>query len=831
MAQKLLFSRLSQCMLCVCMLMFSLTTFAAPPRWIKHLPKADNDTYRYVVESATAASEDAAHNKAMGLVIQHSIMSIGLPFNSRDVETAINTGKLQSMVSEFKIPINEVCRYRQPLEGGGVRVYVLFQVAVAGNIEVVFTEFNNCGSVGDDVAGSISMRPDNWALYEMDTYFSAFEEMEMETDSDANSFKTHMEATARQALVNDLALTDSSLIQLIKTKYHSHKQEGYAVAYIERKWVTDRYSDVIEEELDICYSLLDNADAYIAEGNTGEAKSLLMRTKDQVAALEPKISFMNAYAASRTVERYVEDSKDLKKQINDKMILTAGTSQKAKEDKVFEYIKTGQDVLSKQMVGDALRYFYAAQLLLADIPNNNHISVQEEGMAEKQNANLYLQNKITQILKNVQVTCDGYFPGSGTEIKLSFRYDGTPITNLNFAYNANTGWSDVYSVQNGWSAIFLPEANKPSTIHIRLEYRYADEANFDAELPLLMEKYQSRFDYDMSAKSIVPVVNTTIEIAKSVTIAESKNSTDITQNYVANKVEELEHKVSTIDSTAYQAKIVKVCEAIRTQTYDSVFSLFTMDGYDQFERLIRYGKARVLTLEGCRYVRLGEDIQCRSIPMSFSFSKGKQQLENVVFTFNNTGRIDGVQFALEERSARNIMGNTDIDEVSRLTLINFMENYKTAFALKRLDYIESIFSDNAVIITGRVLKPSEQNLEMKNAQFAMKDQVVFNNVVLTRMSKEQYMKRLKNSFASKEWINIKFGSTTVDQSKQQDTYGIRLVQDYSSNNYGDHGYLFLLIDATEKDAPTIRVRTWQPETAGGQPFTMDDYDLLTGGSM
>mgnify|MGYP003305605805 FL=1 len=71
----------------------------------------------------------------------------------------------------------------------------------------------------------------------------------------------------------------------------------------------------------------------------------------------------------------------------------------------------------------------------------------------------------------------------------------------------------------------------------------------------------------------------------------------------------------------------------------------------------------------------------------------------------------------------------------------------------------------------------------------------------------------------------------MDQSKQQDTYGIRLVQDYSSNNYGDHGYLFLLIDATEKDAPTIRVRTWQPETAGGQPFTMDDYDLLTGGSM
>ncbi|MEE0951299.1 MAG: hypothetical protein U0L62_03700, partial [Paludibacteraceae bacterium] len=99
----------------------------------------------------------------------------------------------------------------------------------------------------------------------------------------------------------------------------------------------------------------------------------------------------------------------------------------------------------------------------------------------------------------------------------------------------------------------------------------------------------------------------------------------------------------------------------------------------------------------------------------------------------------------------------------------------------------------------------------------------------TRMSKEQYIKRLKNSFASKEWINIKFGGTTIDPSVQADTYGIRLVQDYSSNNYGDHGYLFLLVDATDKENPTIRIRTWQPETEGAQPFSMDDYDLLTSG--
>ena len=39
-----------------------------------------------------------------------------------------------------------------------------------------------------------------------------------------------------------------------------------------------------------------------------------------------------------------------------------------------------------------------------------------------------------------------------------------------------------------------------------------------------------------------------------------------------------------------------------------------------------------------------------------------------------------------------------------MILISFLENYKTAYALKRLDYISSIFDDDALIITGRVLK-------------------------------------------------------------------------------------------------------------------------------
>ena len=59
-----LFSRFSvltrYVMVCV-LLSMSVIALSAPPRWLRYLPKAGNDTYRYVVESATATSEDAAY--------------------------------------------------------------------------------------------------------------------------------------------------------------------------------------------------------------------------------------------------------------------------------------------------------------------------------------------------------------------------------------------------------------------------------------------------------------------------------------------------------------------------------------------------------------------------------------------------------------------------------------------------------------------------------------------------------------------------------------------------------------------------------------------------
>ena len=67
MMQNLLRSCFTKWLLLAYVVICPLAADASVPRWVKHHPKSDNGTYRYVVESATAASEDAAYNKAMGL--------------------------------------------------------------------------------------------------------------------------------------------------------------------------------------------------------------------------------------------------------------------------------------------------------------------------------------------------------------------------------------------------------------------------------------------------------------------------------------------------------------------------------------------------------------------------------------------------------------------------------------------------------------------------------------------------------------------------------------------------------------------------------------------
>ena len=54
-----------------------------------------------------------------------------------------------------------------------------------------------------------------------------------------------------------------------------------------------------------------------------------------------------------------------------------------------------------------------------------------------------------------------------------------------------------------------------------------------------------------------------------------------------------------------------------------------------------------------------------------------------------------VAFGLNKPAVDDIMNRGAWSDEARKVMINFLESYKTAYALKRLDYISSIFSNDA----------------------------------------------------------------------------------------------------------------------------------------
>lgn len=112
----------------------TLITFAQDkPGWIFTKPKPSNNTYLYVVESATGTTELEARNQTFARVFQSTAMRIGQPINSDEINKAVQSGKSFDVISaQYNIPINKVCEYTEKATEG-YRVYVLCQVAKTGN--------------------------------------------------------------------------------------------------------------------------------------------------------------------------------------------------------------------------------------------------------------------------------------------------------------------------------------------------------------------------------------------------------------------------------------------------------------------------------------------------------------------------------------------------------------------------------------------------------------------------------------------------------------------------------------------------------------------------
>ena len=184
--------------------------------------------------------------------------------------------------------------------------------------------------------------------------------------------------------------------------------------------------------------------------------------------------------------------------------------------------------------------------------------------------------------------------------------------------------------------------------------------------------------------------------------------------------------------------------------------------------------------------------------------------------FNAAGQITGVRFAAEKTTYDKIMrssgGQAVTDEARRRTILGFVENYRNYYIEMNLDAIKQIFDDNALIITGRVIKVANKN-KGDNNKMSVSKQTTYR-----KQNKAEYMQSLQTLFKNTACIQLEFdydGVSVVQDKSKPYIYGVTLKQYWNSKNkagkhYSDEGYLFLVWDFSDEENPKIHVRTWQP---------------------
>lgn len=221
----------------------------------------------------------------------------------------------------------------------------------------------------------------------------------------------------------------------------------------------------------------------------------------------------------------------------------------------------------------------------------------------------------------------------------------------------------------------------------------------------------------------------------------------------------------------------------------------------------------------CRCLKTSNGYQVRGIPVDILAADGDEARQEFTINFDTEGTISNVAIAIEMNRYEELMAQkqSDLDYARRQIIVDFIENFRTAYNRKDNAMLNSVFSDKALIITGRVVK------EKPNSDLT---RLTLNNnrVVYIKQTKQEYLTKLAQVFKTVKFINVKFSDIEiVEHPKFDSIYGVTLKQSWRTDRYHDEGYLFLMIDFRDSDNPLIQVRTWQPyKDAAGNIVTQKD---------
>lgn len=472
------------------------------------------------------------------------------------------------------------------------------------------------------------------------------------------------------------------------------------------------------------------------------------------------------------------------------------------------------ECLAEKRLDMALQYYYASYSLIRSVQHPNEVLDDNGKMLIAE-----IPMKIRDILQGITVT----FKEKEDDIyvDLLFFYKGEPISSLDFEYNDGRSFCPS-RVNRGNGSLQMIEGYQGDFYHIRIEYEYMGQWRGDEEMESVMNVLTKRvFKEATHTIKAQPGAHSQRETGD-VTVSSKRKHTasqlSFEQMQSAAQVQ-LNPSESQLVSEkySYEQTYNQVLSAIKARKYSDVMDCFTLEGLDVFNRLIAYGSGRVVGEPNVYFFKGTQGkVAARGLRMSFTFPFGKDSkqtyVEDVIFYFNKDAKIENIAFGIGEQSTNDIISRKGgaWNDIAKESVLEFLENYKTAYCLERLEYIKTLFSDESVIIVGNVAKAVPTSTSNVEKQISIGGQQV---VTYNRYTKDQYIERLEKVFNRNAFVNIKFTHNNIqflEKFQDRKIYGIMIGQEYNSSTYADMGFLYLIVDMTNRDEPTIIVRTWEP---------------------
>ncbi len=441
-------------------------------------------------------------------------------------------------------------------------------------------------------------------------------------------------------------------------------------------------------------------------------------------------------------------------------------------------------------IGSALKYYYFVMILMNSLPEER---IEYNGI----NYHVEVPNHINNIMRNISFSYKSREKISDSEdhLLITMNYQNKPISFLRFSFWDGSNQVTIEGTDGQAILSLFGSSRNFDKLEINTEYQFYDSRN---EIKVISDLWDvvkhPEFKNNFSL------------LLKNQKIQDDKNDLDKNVKTPFTMTECPQNIRTKIENQAND-----FINLINSNNSNAIQKAYANDSYllNNISNLIKYNRIRVASNQNDLQINKTYDgWELRGLCVSSKYpSVQKQNTDYLVLNFDEEGTLNEVSFTLFKgvyEEYKNSSVDTDTWKRNQV-MIKFLEKYRTAYMTRDLSTIETLFSDDAVIIIGRVLKKEPLNKDIEFRRLADEPDVNY-----LKYSKNQYLNNLKKSFEGNQDIFLGYNSLKVlIKNNQPDTYGISMRQNYQSSVYSDEGYLFLLVDFKDKE-PKIYVRAWQP---------------------